>query len=185
MQNPWKTLSCRTAYENPWIRVEHREVIAPTGHPGIYGVVHMKNRAIGIIPLDEEDHTWLVGQYRYPTEEYSWEIPMGGGPADEQPIDTARRELAEEVGLQAETLEQILLLQTSNCITSERAWVFLARDLSPVALAPDATEQLQIRRLPVDEAIRMCLDGRITDAVSVCGLLKLAALRHPLGAPQS
>jgi 8-oxo-dGTP pyrophosphatase MutT (NUDIX family) len=178
MKNPWQTLSNKVVYENPWIKVEHRDVIAPTGHPAIYGLVHMKNRAIGIIPLDADNHTWLVGQYRYATEEYSWEIPMGGGPADEEPLQSAQRELQEETGLTAEHWELLLQLQTSNCITSERAWVFLATALHTAPTCPDETELLQLRRLPIDEAISMAASGEITDAVSVAALLKLAYNRR-------
>jgi len=158
--------------------VEHREVIAPTGHPGIYGLVHMKNRAIGIIPIDQDDHTWLVGQYRYATEEYSWEIPMGGGPPHETPLQSAQRELQEEVGLTASHWELLMELQTSNCVTSERAWVFVASALDTAPLAPDDTEQLQLRRLPVDEAVAMAARGEIRDGVSVAALLKLAYRRR-------
>lgn len=174
MKNPWTTLSNTTVYENPWIKVEHREVIAPTGKRGIYGLVHMQNRAIGIIPVDAEGYTWLVGQYRYATEEYSWEIPMGGGPRSETPLESAQRELEEEVGLVAANWALILELQLSNCVTSERAWIFIARDLTATQCQPDETEQLTLRRLPLEEAIDMAATGKITDAVSVAGLLRLA-----------
>lgn len=174
MKNPWTTLSNTTVYENPWIKVEHREVIAPTGKPGIYGLVHMQNRAIGIVPLDNDGYTWLVGQYRYATEEYSWEIPMGGGPLSETPLQSAQRELEEEVGVVAADWELLLELQLSNCVTSERAWVFLATNLSVTHCHPDDTELLTLRRLPLKEAVEMAARGEITDAVSVAALLKLA-----------
>ncbi|OZG71276.1 DNA mismatch repair protein MutT [Hahella sp. CCB-MM4] len=176
-QNPWQTLSSTEVYDNPWIRVEHREVITPTGNRGIYGLIHMKNRAVGIIPIDEQDHTWLVGQYRYATQSYSWEIPMGGVPADEWAQEGARRELREETGLIADELEELLQAHTSNCVTDEQGIVYIARKLTQVGWAPDNTELLSIKRLPVAEAIRMAISGEITDALSLAALLKLAYLR--------
>lgn len=175
MENPWKTLSTTVKYENPWIRIEHRDVIAPTGNAGIYGLVNMKSRAAGIIPINEEGDTWLVGQYRYATEQYSWEIPMGGVPLDEALLAGAQRELQEEVGLTAQHWEQILELQTSNCVTTEMAYVFVARDLARTDIQPDPTEVLTLKRLPLSEAVDWALTGKITDGVSVAGLLYLAA----------
>ncbi|WP_020409405.1 NUDIX domain-containing protein [Hahella ganghwensis] len=176
-ENPWQTLSTNQVYDNPWIRVEHREVIAPTGKPGIYGLIHMKHRAVGIIPVDEQDHTWLVGQYRYATDNFSWEIPMGGVPADEWVIEGARRELREETGLIADEFEELLQAHTSNCVTDEQGIVYIARKLTQAGWEPDDTEQLTVRRLPLDDAISMALNGQITDGLSLAALLKLAYLR--------
>ncbi|MBU6952976.1 NUDIX hydrolase [Hahella sp. HN01] len=176
--NPWRTLSSNQVYVNPWIQVEHREVIAPTGKPGIYGVVHMKNKAVGIVPVDDQGYTWLVGQYRYATEGYSWEIPMGGAPHDEWTADAARRELQEETGLVADELSELMRLHTSNCVTDEQGVVYVARKLTQVGWNPDETEELKVRRLPLQEAVDMALSGAITDAISVAALLKIA-LQHP------
>ncbi len=88
--NPWKTLSSQSKYDNPWIQVVENKVINPGGGKGIYGKVHFKNQAIGIIPIDENLNTWLVGQYRYTLSEYSWEIPEGGAPYDEEPLEGAK-----------------------------------------------------------------------------------------------
>ena len=181
--NPWQTTSTSLVYDNPWIRVEHREVIAPTGNSGIYGLVHMKNKAVGIIPIDDEDYTWLVGQYRYATDNYSWEIPMGGVPLNEWTIDGARRELREETGLLADDFEELLSAHISNSVTDEEGVVYIARSLTQTQWQPDDTEQLSLQRLKVDEAIAMVLDGRITDALSMVALLKLAYLRIAAGKP--
>lgn len=173
----WTTLSARTVYDNAWISVSHRDVVAPTGHPGIYGVVHFKQRAIGIVPLDDAGCTWLVGQWRYTLDAWSWEIPEGGAPPGEAALDAARRELAEETGLVAARWSPLLELHTSNSVTDERAVAYLARGLTEGASAPDETERLAVRRLPLDEAVEMVLDGRITDALAMAALMKVHVLR--------
>ncbi len=172
-KNPWTTLDTREVYDNPWIRVEEHEVLNPSGGPGIYGKVCFKNRAIGIIPVDDDEHTWLVGQYRYTLELYSWEIPMGGGPLDETPEDCARRELKEETGLDADRLTRLMDVHISNSVTDEVGHVFVARGLTQGETAFEETEDLRIRRVPLAEAIEMARDGRITDCLSVAGLLRL------------
>ena len=124
--NPWTTLARRPVYENPWIAVREDRVIRPDGQPGIYGVVHFKNNAVGVLPVDEEGGVWLVGQYRYPLGRYCWEIPEGGGHGDETPEETARRELVEETGLVAGRLERIASTHLSNSVSDEFAHIFRA-----------------------------------------------------------
>lgn len=177
IQSPWTTVSSTVVYDNPWIRLRHEEVIAPTGKPGIYGVAHFKNKAIGIIPIDQEGYTWLVGQYRYPLNEYSWEIPMGGGPIEVSILASAQRELREETGLTARRWENIGRIHTSNSVTDEEGFIFVAEDLQQEETEFDDTEILQIRRIPLKEAVDMVMDNRITDSLSVYGLLKVARLR--------
>lgn len=175
MTNPWQTLSTREVYSNPWIRVREDQVINPSGKPGIYGVVEYKNRAVGVIPIDDEGFTWLVGQYRYTHDLYEWEIPEGGCPEGESLIDCAKRELLEETGIIAAELELILDgIQLSNSVSDEKAFIFVARKLSFTAAAPEETEKLEVKRVPLQEAIAMAVDGRIRDGMSVMGLLKLA-----------
>ncbi|OZI09253.1 DNA mismatch repair protein MutT [Siphonobacter sp. BAB-5385] len=176
-QSPWKTVSSTVVYDNPWIRLRHEEVITPAGTSGIYGVAHFKNKAIGIIPIDNEGYTWLVGQYRYPLEEYSWEIPMGGGSIDVDPLISAQRELKEETGLIALDWQMIGRIHTSNSVTDEEGFIFVAQDLEQGETEFDETEVLQIWRLPLSEAIEMVMDNRITDSLSVYGLLKVARLK--------
>jgi 8-oxo-dGTP pyrophosphatase MutT (NUDIX family) len=174
--NPWTTLSTRIAYDNPWIRVREDQVLNPAGGPGIYGVVEYKNRAVGVIPIDDEGHTWLVGQYRYTQDLYEWEIPEGGCPEGEDLVDCAKRELLEETGLIAEHCEPILSgIQLSNSVSNEKAYLFVARGITQAEANPEDTEKLQVRRLPLAEAITMAMDGRIRDGMSVMALLKLAA----------
>lgn len=177
MTNPWQTLSSREVYSNPWIRVREDQVINPSGKPGIYGVVEYKNRAVGVIPIDDEGHTWLVGQYRYTHNLYEWEIPEGGCPEGEELLDCAARELLEETGIIARDYEMLLDgIQLSNSVSDEKAYIFIARGLSFVSSKPEETEKLEVRRLPLTQAIDMALRGEIRDGMSVAGLLRVALL---------
>lgn len=175
-QNNWETFEVRTVYENAWIKVEHRDVITPTGTPGIYGVVRFKNKAIGIVPVDDNGYIYLVGQFRYPLGEYSWEIPEGGGLLEHDPLDAAKRELKEETGLVATFWERIGRIHTSNSVTDEEGFIYLARGLSQEQAAPEETEDLQVRRLPLRDAVDMVMNGEITDSLSMCGILMVARM---------
>ena len=173
MKNPWKTLKSKEIYDNPWIRVTHRDVINPGGGEGIYGVVHFKNWAIGIVPLGEDLNTWLVGQYRYTLDEYSWEIPEGGGLVGTNPLDGAKRELKEETGITAANWLKITDLVTSNSVTDERGVVYVARGLSYGESAPEESEDLKIKKIPFSEAVEMVMRGEITDSLAMIGIMKV------------
>ncbi len=170
--NPWQTLSQQVAYDNPWLEVQHREVINPAGKLGIYGVVHFKNRAIGVIPVDTDGYTYIVGQYRYVLEQYSWEIPEGGGPHDEDPLEAAKRELKEETGLEADHWQLIQTLHLSNSVSDEVSMIYLAQGLHPGKAEPEETEQLRAVRIPFAELYQRVLSGEITDAITVAGVLR-------------
>ncbi|MBC8082735.1 MAG: NUDIX hydrolase [Hymenobacter sp.] len=174
--NPWQVLSTEVKYHNPWISVREDQVVNPGGGRGIYGVVTMKNKALGIVPVDADGNTWLVGQYRYPLSEYSWEIPMGGGPVELDVLASAQRELREETGLSARRWTNIARLHTSNSVTDEEGFIFLAEDLEHGEVEPEETEDLRLWKLPLAEAIRMVMNNQITDALSVAGLLKAEKL---------
>ena len=177
MTNPWQTLSTREVYSNPWIRVREDQVINPSGGRGIYGVVEYKNRAVGVIPIDDSGHTWLVGQFRYTHDLYEWEIPEGGCPEGEELIETAKRELLEETGIVAREFEMLIEgIQLSNSVSNEKAWIFVARGLSFVDSSPEETEKLEVKKVPLATAVKMALNGEIRDAMSVAGLLKLGCL---------
>jgi len=177
-ESPWKTLSTQPVYNNAWIKVEEHQVINPGGANGIYGKVSFKNQAVGIIPLDEDGNTWLVGQFRYTLNEWSWEIPMGGSPKKEDKIKTAQRELEEETGLKAAKITQLLHLHPSNSITDEKGYVYLATELSEGVQQLEETEKdIQVKKLAFDEALKMAQNGEITDAMSVAGIFYLALNR--------
>lgn len=174
--NPWITVASNKIYDNNWIGLTEHQVINPSGGKGIYGEVHFKNIAIGILPLDEDYNTWLVGQYRFPLKAYSWEIPEGGGPLDADPLDSAKRELMEETGLTATEWTEIQRMHLSNSVSDELAIIYLAKGLSQGIASPEETEQLVIRKLPFEEAYDMVLTGKITDSMSVAAILKTKIL---------
>lgn len=170
--NPWKTLQSDVKYDNNWIRVTEHQVINPSGGKGIYGEVHFKNLAIGILPLDEDYNTWLVGQYRYPIKAYSWEIPEGGGPFHEAPLESARRELLEETGMSAQNWKEILRLHLSNSVSDELSIIYVATGLIQGIAMPEETEELVLKKLPFEEAYQMVLNAEITDSITVAAILK-------------
>lgn len=169
----WKRLSSQVVYDNPWITVFDEQVINPAGGENQYGRVHFKSKAIAIVPIDEEGNTWLVGQDRYTTGKYSWEVPMGGSNPGEEPAVAARRELKEETGLTAGALEPIMRLHTSNSITDEEGFVFIATALREEEPEFDEMEVLKIRKLPLADAVDMVRLGEITDAISIAALLRI------------
>lgn len=182
--NPWTILNGEIIYDNPWISVTEYQVLNPHGGKGIYGKVHFKNLAIGIVPLDEDGNIYLVGQYRFPLEQYSWEIPEGGGPLGADPLASAQRELLEETGLKASSWERILEMHLSNSVSDEFGIVFLATGLSQHTPIPEETEELRIKRVSLETAYDMVNNGIITDSMSVAALLKMklrspGLFRHP------
>jgi 8-oxo-dGTP pyrophosphatase MutT (NUDIX family) len=171
--NPWQIKGQQQVYDNPWIGVTEYDVINPSGGKGIYGKVHFKGWALGILALDEDFNTWLVGQYRFPLNQYSWEIPEGGGALDLDPLLSAERELLEETGLVAGDWTKIMEMHLSNSVSDEHAIIYLARNLTQETACPEETEQLQVRKLPFEEAYQMVEQGKITDSVSVAAILKV------------
>lgn len=170
--NPWTILTSDKIYDNPWISLTEHQVLNPAGGKGIYGEVHFKNYAIGVLPLDADLNTWLVGQYRFPLKAYSWEIPEGGGPLHEEPLASAKRELAEETGLIAGRFTEIQRMHLSNSVSDELAVIYIAQDLTMGQAAPEETEELLIKNLPFAQAYQMVLNGEITDSMSVAAILK-------------
>jgi 8-oxo-dGTP pyrophosphatase MutT (NUDIX family) len=173
MRDQWKTLHQEIAYDNPWIAVSHRKVIAPTGKEGIYGVVNFKNTAVAIVPIDSQGNTWLVGQQRYPISRYSWEVPEGGAPTGQSLLAAAQRELREETGILAGMWTSLLHAHMSNSVSDEYAIAFVAQQLQYTDIEPDDTELITMKKVPLTEAIDMAADGQISDSLSMMCLLKI------------
>jgi 8-oxo-dGTP pyrophosphatase MutT (NUDIX family) len=176
-RNPWVRRSRAVAYQNPWIIVYHDEVTRPDGRPGIYGMVRYRNRAVGVVALDDRDQVLLVGQYRYTLDQYSWEVPEGGAGEGEDLLAAAQRELLEETGYTARHWQAVLRAHLSNSVSDEEAVCYLATGLRAGQASPEGTEQLQVRWVPFADALAWCADGRITDALSVLGLQRVALMR--------
>jgi 8-oxo-dGTP pyrophosphatase MutT (NUDIX family) len=176
-RNPWQRVSRRVAYENPWIEILHDDVVRPDGKPGIYGVVHFRHIAIGVVPMDARDRILLVGQFRYTMNHYSWEIPEGGCAFDEFPEAAARRELAEETGFVRGTWRELCRAELSNSVTDEITILFAATDLEPGPASPEGTEELQLRWVDFDEALAMIARGELVDAMSILAIQQLALER--------
>jgi 8-oxo-dGTP pyrophosphatase MutT (NUDIX family) len=174
---PWTRRTRRVAYENPWITIWHDEVTQPDGEPGIYGVVHFANLAVGVLAIDDQGRVLLVGQHRYVLDQYSWEIPEGGVPAGESPLDGARRELREETGIAAADWIELSRSHLSNSVSDEEAVLFLATGLTDGVATPDGTESLVVRWVPFDEVLAMTMDGQITDAITTIAVQHAALAR--------
>ncbi|KJV05876.1 NUDIX domain-containing protein [Methylocucumis oryzae] len=170
-RGPWQILSEHKVHESPWIRIDHYDVITPAGTNGTYTTVDFKNWAIGIIPIDDEGYTYIVGQYRFPLQDYSWEIPEGGGAKNTTLLASAQRELLEETGIRAKHWKMIYEFHTSNSVTNERAFIFLATDLEFGLAQPEETEQLSLRRIPFQELVTMVYNNEIKDSLTVIAVL--------------
>ena len=175
-ENPWKINSTKEYYDNTWVNVVEHQVTNPVGKPGIYSVVHFKNIAICILPLDEGYNTWMVGQFRFPVNEYSWELPEGGGPLDHDPLESAKRELMEECGIVAKQWTKITESNLSNSGTDERAIIYVAKDLSFHDAEPEETEVLQLKKIPFDDLFQMVMNNEVMDALTIMAVLKAKLL---------
>jgi 8-oxo-dGTP pyrophosphatase MutT (NUDIX family) len=176
-KNPWTIKNSKSIYQNAWIDVTEYDVLNSAGKPGIYGKVHFKNIAVGVVPITPDLHTYLVGQYRFTLDAYSWEIPEGGCPESTDPLQTAIRELKEETGLVAATYKELMRLHLSNSVSDELAIIYLATELMQQDAEPEETEALQIKKVSLSDAYGMVADGTITDAMSVAALTKIELLQ--------
>ena len=147
--------------------------MAPTGASARYFVQRYRNVATGVLPLWDDGTVTLVGQWRFPLADYQWEIPEGGAPLHEDPLEGCKRELREEAGLEAAQWRPILSLQLSNSTSDEVALGWLATALTPCATAPESTEELALVRTPFREALDAAVAGHIRDAITVAMLLRL------------
>ena len=169
---PWTRLASKEVYRNPWIHLREDQIRHPDGTPGIYGVVEFQNLAVGVIPVDEQGRVILVGQFRYPMNSYSWEIPEGGCPKGEAILVGAMRELREETGFTAARWDYLGSLALSNAATNEMGHLFLARDLMPGVASPEPSEELQVKKMDLEEAYRLAMEGELTESLTVAGLAR-------------
>jgi ADP-ribose pyrophosphatase len=172
-RGPWTTLNEELRYETPWISVSHHDILDPSGRQGIYGVVHFKNLAIGVVVLDGDLNTWIVGQYRYPIQAYSWEIPEGGGDRSVPSLASAQRELREEAGIVAGKWTEVLRMDLSNSASDEHAILYVAQDLTFFEPEPDHNEELALRKLPFEELYGMVVRGEVRDSLTVAAVLRV------------
>ena len=181
--DPYTVLDRRFIYDSPWIRIREDRFRHRSGAEGRYAVCGFRRTACGVLALDDQDRAVLVGQWRYPLEAYSWEIPEGGGDAAESPFEAMGRELAEEAGLAAQVWEPLCFFQTSNSSTEEEAFLFLATGLRPAeGHHPEDDEELTLHREPFADCLRRVLSGEITDSLTAMALLALQARRSGVGA---
>ncbi len=176
-ENPWTILSSKEIYNNPWIQLTEHQVINPSGGEGIYGVVHFHNLAVGVVPYDKGD-IWMVGQYRFPLEAYSWELPEGGGPLGVDALESAKRELREETGLEAEEYKVLFEMDLSNSVSDERAIVYLATGLTQGVAEPEETEELVVRKMSLEEAFAMVERREIRDSLTVTAIYKMMLMKE-------
>lgn len=175
-EKTWQTLSEEVIYQNDWIKVEKHDTLNPNNEQTDYTVVRFKNIAVGCIPVDEDGNIYLVGQWRYPLNKYSWEIPEGGADPNKNLVKECARELKEETGITAKKFKPLLTIHTSNSVTDEVAHVFMCIDLKFGKQDLDDTEDIQVKKIPFEQALKMVIDEEITDAISVASILKLAVL---------
>jgi 8-oxo-dGTP pyrophosphatase MutT (NUDIX family) len=174
--NPWKTLASRTVYENAWVRVREDAVVRPDGHEGIYSVVELR-ASVGVVAINEDREVALVGQWRYPLGRYSWEIPRGGSLPDESDLQlVAERELREETGIEARIWRRLGAVDVNNGVTTDVEHLFLATDIRTGQAHHDPEEELELRWVPFQQAVRMALSGEITEVCTVAAVFLAASI---------
>ena len=174
--NPWVTLRSSVAWDGARMRIRQDEVLQPDGSPGTYTYVELPWDVVVVVPVDDQGRVHLVRQWRYPWGRNSWEIPAGHCEPDEDPLNGARRELAEEVGLSARAWQH-LGTGYSSAAFNARYHVYLAKDLEPIEEGGstkhvrDGSELDMIQTaLPLEEALEAASDGTIIHALSVVAL---------------
>jgi len=175
--NPWTIKGEKRIYENKWIALTEYAVLNPSGGEGVYGKIHFKNVAVGVVALDDDEQLWLVGQFRFTLDQYSWEIPEGGAPVGTDPLESAQRELKEETGLTAVNWKQLQTMHLSNSVSDELAIIYLATDLHEGEAEPEETEKLLSKKVSLEEAWQMVESGIITDSMTVAAITKIKLMK--------
>lgn len=170
--NPWKTKQSSLVYETAWVKVMKNDVISPRGKDCVYSYVD-KADSVGAVVVNANNEIYLVGQYRYPMDEFTWEIIEGGIEEGESPLEAVKREIKEEAGLKASNHNLILEdFHIANGLTNERGNIFLVTDIiEEGAQSLDPTEKIVIKKVPFDEAVQMVYKGEIKDSYSIVGIL--------------
>jgi 8-oxo-dGTP pyrophosphatase MutT (NUDIX family) len=175
--NPWQTRSSRVVFENSRYRLREDDVIQPDGQPGSYVYLELPHPIVAIVPVDDQNRVHLVRQWRYVWGRNSWEIPAGGAEPDEDPLVSAQRELAEEVGLDANEWEPLGSGYASATISADYH-LYLARGLQPSLGGHNhrdgAEHDMITQAVPIRQAIEAAMDGRIVHAFTIIGILRAA-----------
>ena len=170
------TLSSEEIFNGRVIRVTYDKVLLENGNTSTREVVHHHGGAC-ILPVDENQNITLVRQYRYALGEEMWELPAGKLEKDENPFEAAKRELAEECGLTADHFVDLGVVYPTVGYDSEKIYLWAATGLHNVSQHLDEDEFLDVVKMPLDEALRLVLDGTIKDSKTQIGILKYAMLR--------
>lgn len=176
-ESPWRTVSSHEIYRNPWLTVTEYDVLRPDGERGIYGVVD-PGPNVTIVALENDETIWLIREFSYPLQRARWILPTGRVEPGEDPMRAAQRELAEEVGLQAASWDKLGAFPLSGGISTQISHAYLARELHRGAAAPEGTERIEPRQMPLGQAYAACLDGAISDAPVVLAIWRAWALLH-------
>lgn len=168
--SPWRTLSAREVYRNPWLHVTEYQVIRPDGAPGIYGVVDPGDN-VTVVALDDDGQVWLVEDFLYPIQARGWFLPTGTINREEDPLLAAQRELMEETGLRAAHWERLGAFYLTPGIATQRSYIYLAQGLTLGEAQREATEaDMTMRRMPLREACLASQRGETPSAVTALGL---------------